>query len=133
MAADMRGDTDNRDGDTDKWGDTDDRSEFEGDQGDINASETAGAAGNGDADETDATVLDVEGQHARVKIKRTHTKQALTISVRDALRTRGEAGKEMIMKELQQMLTKGVWTPVLERNLTSQEQHGIIRSSMFVK
>ena len=37
------------------------------------------------------------------------------------------------MKELQQMLTKGVWTPVLERNLTSQEQQGIIRSSMFVK
>ena len=32
-AADMRGDTDNRDGDTDKWGDTDDRSEIEGDQG----------------------------------------------------------------------------------------------------
>jgi hypothetical protein len=96
VAADKRGDTDDRDEDTDKRGDTDDQSEIEG----------AGAADNRDADETDATNPDAKGQHASVKIKRTHTEQALTISVRDALRTRGEAGKEVIIKELQQMLKK---------------------------
>jgi Reverse transcriptase (RNA-dependent DNA polymerase) len=37
------------------------------------------------------------------------------------------------MKELSQMITKGVWTPIDGRKLTAEERSRIIRSSMFLK
>jgi hypothetical protein len=55
------------------------------------------------------------------------------ISVRDALRTRGDEAKRVIVKELQQMLDKRVWSPVFRARLSVLEQKSVIRSSMFVK
>jgi hypothetical protein len=52
--------------------------------------------------------------------------------VREAIRTRGEEVERVIMKELSQMITKGVWTPVDGRKLTAEERSRIIRSSMFL-
>ena len=62
-----------------------------------------------------------------------HKESALTISVRDALRTRGDQAKEVILSELMQMIQKSVWTPVRTESLTEKERSGIIRSSMFLK
>ena len=59
--------------------------------------------------------------------------RALQISVKEALRSRGEDGEKVIMKELQQMLTKGVWSPVNAKQLTALERSRVIRSSMFIK
>ena len=56
--------------------------------------------------------------------------RALQISVKEALRTRGVVGEQVILKELQQMLTKEVWTPVDGRKLTAEERSRVIRSSM---
>jgi Reverse transcriptase (RNA-dependent DNA polymerase) len=39
----------------------------------------------------------------------------------------------VIMKELNQMLTKRVWTPVDGKKLTAEQRSQIIRSSMFLK
>ena len=39
----------------------------------------------------------------------------LNISVREALRTRGEEAELVIMKGLTQMVTKRVWTPIVIR------------------
>ena len=59
--------------------------------------------------------------------------RALQISVKEALRTRGVVGERVILKELQQMLTKGVWSPVDRRTLSADEKCRVIRSSMFIK
>ena len=59
--------------------------------------------------------------------------RAIQISVKEALSTRGVVGEQVILKELQQMLTKGVWTPVDGRQLTAEEKWREIRSSMFIK
>jgi hypothetical protein len=40
------------------------------------------------------------------------------VSVRHALKTRGKEAREVIDKELQQMLDKRVWTPVMRSELT---------------
>ena len=58
---------------------------------------------------------------------------ALTISVRDALRTRGDTARNVILEELNQMIKKSVWTPVYKQSLTTEERSKIIRSSMFLK
>ena len=59
--------------------------------------------------------------------------RALHISVKETLRTRGVLGEQVILKELQQMLNKGVWSPVDGRKLTAEEKSRVIRSSMFIK
>ena len=58
---------------------------------------------------------------------------AMNITVREALRTRGDEAERVIMKELQQMLTKKVWTPVHGKTLTADQRSRVIRSSMFLK
>ena len=57
----------------------------------------------------------------------------LNISVNEALRTRGDAAVSVIEKELTQMISKKVWTPVDLRGLSRDEKYRIIRSSMFLK
>ena len=65
---------------------------------------------------------------------RTHgVEHAMNITVREALKTRGDEAERVIMKELQQMLTKKVWTPVDGRTLTADQRSRVIRSSMFLK
>lgn len=64
----------------------------------------------------------------------TMTKEkVLNISVKVALRTRGADAERVILKELQQMVTKNVWTPVHGKTLSSVEISRVIRSSMFLK
>lgn len=55
------------------------------------------------------------------------------ISVNEALRTRGDAAVSVIEKELGQMINKKVSAPVDLRQLSREEKHRIIRSSMFLK
>jgi Reverse transcriptase (RNA-dependent DNA polymerase) len=55
------------------------------------------------------------------------------ITVREAIRTRGEEAERVIMKELNQMITKRVWTPIDGKRLTAEERSRVIRSSMFLK
>ena len=55
------------------------------------------------------------------------------MSVRAAMRDRGEAARPVIMSELQQMVDKNVWHAVKTSTLSSSERRGIIRSSMFLK
>ena len=62
-----------------------------------------------------------------------HEHRALNITVREAIRTRGTEAESVIMKELSQMITKKVWTPVDGRSLTAEQRNGVIRSSMFLK
>jgi hypothetical protein len=59
--------------------------------------------------------------------------RALNITVREAIRTRGEEAERVIMKELSQMIIRGVWTPIDGRKLTAEERSRIIRSSTFLK
>jgi Reverse transcriptase (RNA-dependent DNA polymerase) len=59
--------------------------------------------------------------------------EAMNITVREAIRTRSEEAERVIMKELSQMITKRVWTPVDGKRLTAEERARIIRSSMFLK
>lgn len=55
------------------------------------------------------------------------------VSVRDALRERGDDARSVINQELMQMITKRVWTPVHEDTLGIQDKQRIIRSSMFIR
>ena len=55
------------------------------------------------------------------------------ISVNETLRTRGDAAVSVIEKELRQMINKKVWAPVDLRQMSREEKHRIIRSSMFLK
>jgi hypothetical protein len=57
----------------------------------------------------------------------------MNISVREALRSRGEGAERVIMKELGQMLDKKFWTTLDGRTLTPQQRTAVIRSSMFLK
>ena len=66
-------------------------------------------------------------------IKNSDSERAFNISVKEALRTRGDEAEKVIMKELKQMLTKSVWTPVHGRALTAVQKGRVIRSSMFLK
>lgn len=58
---------------------------------------------------------------------------AFKISVRAALRERGEEARTVILAELQQMVDKKVWHGIHLRNLTSEQRRAIIRSSMFLR
>ena len=64
-----------------------------------------------------------------------HGQEAMVfkVSVRDAMRDRGDAAKDVILSELSQMITKRVWTPVHVAALSATDRNGIIRSSMFIK
>ena len=55
------------------------------------------------------------------------------VSVNVALRTRGDDAKRVINKELQQMLDKRVWTPVMADRLSRSERLNTITSLMFLK
>ena len=57
----------------------------------------------------------------------------MTMSVKAALRTYGQAAEESIVKELQQLLDKRVWTPKKLTSMTQAQRRSIIRSSMFLK
>ena len=48
------------------------------------------------------------------------------VSVREALRTRGDDARLVINKELQQMLDKKVWAPVVFHKLTAGQRSSII-------
>ena len=61
------------------------------------------------------------------------TETVMNISVKEALRTRGDEAERVILKELGQMLSKKVWTPVHGRALTAAQRSSVIRSSMFLK
>ena len=58
---------------------------------------------------------------------------AFTMSVRAALRERGEEARPVIMAELQQMVDKNVWHGVTVAGLSHSQRKAIIRSSMFLK
>ena len=62
-----------------------------------------------------------------------HVDPSANVSVRDALRTRGDDARLVINKELQQMIDKRVWVPVMQHKLTAGERSAVIRSSMFLK
>jgi hypothetical protein len=55
------------------------------------------------------------------------------VRVNEALRTRGDEAKRVINKELQQMLDRKVWVPVIDRLPHKERQDRIIGSSMFLK
>ena len=57
----------------------------------------------------------------------------MNITVKNALKTRGEEAERVIIKELKQMLDKKVWRPVMISSLSSIERSRIIRSQMFLK
>lgn len=59
--------------------------------------------------------------------------RVMNITVREAIRTRGEEAERVIMKELNQMINKRVWTPVDGKKLSAEQRSCIIRSSMFLK
>jgi hypothetical protein len=61
------------------------------------------------------------------------TETVMNITVREAIRTRGEDVERVIKKELNQMLTKRVLTAVDGKKLTAEQRSQIIRSSMFLK
>ena len=61
------------------------------------------------------------------------TDYAFNISVRAALRDRGEEAKPVIIKELKQMIDKKVWHGVKVSQLNQTARRAIIRSSMFLK
>ena len=55
------------------------------------------------------------------------------ISVRDALRTKGNEAKRVILKELKQMIVRKVFKPVHRGLLDEAQRRSTIRSSMFIK
>jgi hypothetical protein len=55
------------------------------------------------------------------------------VSVRQALRTRGDDAERVIIKELTQMDVLEVWEGVRTQDLGAAQRAGIIRSSMFLK
>ena len=67
------------------------------------------------------------------KKKECATVPSANVSVREALRTRGDEAKTVITKELKQMLDKKVWCPLRSATLTRSEATKVIPSSMFLK
>ena len=53
--------------------------------------------------------------------------------VAEAIKTRGEAANLVIIAELTQMISRKVWTPIYQHQLSHIERGKIIRSSMFLK
>ena len=67
-----------------------------------------------------------------IETTRSSDDRVLNITVREAIRTRGEEAERVIMKELSQMINKRVWTPIDGKKLTADERRAIIQSSMFL-
>ena len=65
--------------------------------------------------------------------KATEVLSSANISVRDALRTRGDEARRVILKELKQMLVRKVFRPVHRDSLDAVQRRSTIRSSMFLK
>jgi Reverse transcriptase (RNA-dependent DNA polymerase) len=63
----------------------------------------------------------------------TEVLSSANISVRDALRSQGDEAKRVILKELEQMVVRGVFKPVHRSLLNEHERRSTIRSSMFLK
>ena len=61
------------------------------------------------------------------------TDYVFNISVNEALRTCGKNAESIIEKELGQVLTKKLWTPVNVKLLSYEEKGRIIKSSIFLK
>ena len=72
------------------------------------------------------------GPHGR-RLGEDANDHVLNITVRNALRTRGEEAKRVMLKELKQMIDKKVWEPISVRSLNSSDRSRIIRSQMFLK
>ena len=81
----------------------------------------------------DASVPVTPPRASRGHVENVTVERALNITVKEALRSRGAEAVRVIKKELTQMLTKGVWTPVHLSALTGTETRSIIRSQMFLK
>ena len=79
-------------------------------------------------------VTRVRARHAAILRDREQSgMHVMNITVREAMRTRGAEAERVILKELEQMLNKKVWTPVDFRQLTAEQRKAVIRSSMFLK
>jgi hypothetical protein len=65
--------------------------------------------------------------------KATEVLSSANISVRDALRTRGDEARRVILKELKQMQVRKVFRPVHRDSLDAVQRRSTIRSSMFLK
>ena len=57
----------------------------------------------------------------------------MNITVKHAMKTRGEEAEKVVMKELSQMVDKCVWRPVHVHRLSAQDRGRIIRSQIFLK
>ena len=57
----------------------------------------------------------------------------MNITVKQALRTRGDEAEKVIMEEVSQMIDKKVWCPATLSSLCSVERSRTIRSQMFFK
>jgi Reverse transcriptase (RNA-dependent DNA polymerase) len=65
--------------------------------------------------------------------RRSEIVPSANVSVRDALRTRGNEAKTVIIKELKQIIDRKVWGPIKSHTLTRAEASKVIPSSMFLK
>jgi hypothetical protein len=61
------------------------------------------------------------------------TLHAYKLSVKKALLKNEKASKELITKELKQLVDKGVWEVIEKVHLTKKQLKSVIRSSMFLK
>lgn len=68
-----------------------------------------------------------------VSVSELKERVGLHITVRAALRSRGTAALESIVKELQEMIDKRVWTYQMPGKLSREERRKIITCSMFLK
>jgi hypothetical protein len=94
------------------------------------------SAGRSDVQRPGARLLDFfrrRGTDLAMVCSELMSEQAINITVREAIRTRGEEAERVILMELAQMVNKNVWTPIDGRLLTAEERGSIIRSSMFLK
>ena len=79
-----------------------------------------------------------QSTHSVEKVMKRHREEmgrssTANISVKEALCTRGDEAKKVIVLELRQMIDKRVWAPVMEGKLSSMQRASTIRSSMFLK
>ena len=98
-----------------------------------------GADGGAAAHVDDANVQppaveeDVPDPVAETSVAELKERIGLHITVRTALRSRGTAALESIIKELQQMVDKRVWSYQMPGKLSREERRKIITCSMFLK
>ena len=57
----------------------------------------------------------------------------MNITVKNALKTRGEGAERVVLKELSQMMCERVWEPVHVSSINGTDRSRIIRSQMFLK